>query len=398
MIVVLVGGTSSPGGQKQPAGLSLTAVTVPLHIEFNRPFVDLDCKRADGSLRKARFWVDTGGGGFILTEPLAKELGVKMGQAFTEGGETMAQAEPPEVSIGGMPLDLNGARSFVAVGSKTMMPGVNAEGLFPGHILMRYHVIFDYPGGKFTLARPGSQKPRGVPLPSPVSKTSGFPRIELTIGGESFGFLLDTGASYTMISQELLSSWADQHKDWKPAIGAVGAANMGLGQVEAKGLQLRVAEAQLATFAVGGFAAISRPKGTFESYMSRMMTSPIIGAIGGNLLSSFRVEIDYEKGVTYLEKKASINSRDTDMVGLTLQAKADGSYWIVAVSSQNSKAVVDAIQAGDKLIRVEKFDVFKQAMAKVIDSLRGKVSEKRSLVLERDGKPFTVVAPVVRIL
>lgn len=385
-------------GKAQRQAPAKDSATVPLHVVFNRPFIDLEFKRPDGSARRARFWVDTGGGGFIMAEPLAKELGVKLGQVFTEGGEKMASAEPPETSLGGMPIDLKGARCFVSIGQKTIMQGVDAEGLFPGHILMRYHVVFDYPDRKFTLAKPGAFKPRGVQIPSPIGKQTGFPRIEMTIGGETFGFLLDTGASYTMISEDLLAKWSEGHKDWKRATGAVGAANMGLGQMEAKGLQLRVAEAKLATFPVGGFAAIARPKGTFETYMSRMMSAPIIGAIGGNVLAAFRVEIDYASGMTYLEKKGAINAFDTDMVGLTLVAKADGSYVVVAVSSQNSKEALDSINPGDRLLKVNKLEVTGQPMAQVIDSLRGKPGDRRALVLERDGKPFTVVAPVVRIL
>lgn len=382
--------TQKPSSQKELA-------TVPLYVEFNRPFVDLEFTRPDGGIRKARFWVDTGGGGFILTEPLAKELNLKLGEVFSEEGEKMARIDSPQTSLGGMALDLKDARAFVMIGAKNIMPGVNAEGLFPGHILRRYHVIFDYPGRKFTLAKPGVLKPRGVQLSSPIGRT-GFPRIEATIGGETFGFLLDTGASFTMISQELLNKWANQHTDWQRVTGAVGAANMGLGNMEARGLQLRIPDFQLATFKLEGIGAISRPKGTFENYMTQMMTSPIVGAIGGNVLNAFRIEIDYASGVTYLEKKASPNKYDADMVGLTIRAQPDGSYLVVAVSSRNPKAVIDAVQPKDKLIKVDRLEVTGAPLAKVIDSLRGKLEEKRTLVLERDGKSFTVVAPVVRIL
>jgi hypothetical protein len=50
--------------------------TVPMFLEDKRVFVELTFRRSDGSPRKARAWVDTGGGWFAITEPLAKELGV----------------------------------------------------------------------------------------------------------------------------------------------------------------------------------------------------------------------------------------------------------------------------------------------------------------------------------
>ncbi len=374
------------------------SVTVPLLIEFNRPFVDIEFTRPDGSPRKARFWVDTGGGGFILCESLANDLNLKWGQVFNEDGAKMAVIKPPPASLGGMPLNLEGARSFVSLGTKTIVPGVNAEGLLPGHILKRYHVIFDYPGRKFTLAKANTVKSRGIRIPSPVNQQSGFPRIEAQIGGETYGFLLDTGASFTMISQELLEHWASKNPAWQKTTGAYGAANMGLGQMEAKALMLRIPELQLANFQLPGIAAISRPKGTFESYMSKMMTAPIKGAIGGNLLSAFRIEIDYANGVTYLEKKATPNKNDMDLAGLTLRPQSDGTYVIAGVSQQYNKEILEAIHSGDRLIKVDKLEVKDAPLVKVIDALRGKPNEKRALVFERDGKQFTVAAPVLRIL
>ena len=374
------------------------SATVPLLIEFNRPFVDLEFTRPDGSLRKARFWVDTGGGGFILCESLANDLNLKWGEVFNEDGFKGAVIKPPPATIGGMPLNLEGAKSFVSLGMKTMMPGMSAEGLLPGHILKRYHVIFDYPGRKFTLAKPGSVKPRGIRIPSPVNQQSGFPRIEAQIGGETYGFLLDTGASFTMISQELLEQWAGKNPAWQKTTGAYGAANMGLGAMEAKALMLKIPEFQLANFQLPGIAAISRPKGTFETYMSRMMTAPIKGAIGGNLLSAFRIEIDYANGATYLEKKARLDKNDLDMVGLTLRAQTDGTYVVFGVSRQYNEEILKAIHSGDTLIKVDKLEVKDAPLVKVIDSLRGKLNEKRLLVFERDGKQFRVTAPVLRIL
>jgi predicted aspartyl protease len=239
---VLVAATALGGGQaalpyhnQHASSLpDQQGVTVPLYVELNRPFIDLEFKKADGSSRTARFWVDTGGGGFIICEPLARDLDLKFGPEGSEGGRRFAATTPPKVTLGGMPLDLEGARAAIALGEKTIDAGVSAEGLMPGHVLKRYHVVFDYPGKQFTLAIPGSLKPRGTRLDSPVQRQNGFPRIEAQIDGQNYGFLLDTGASFTMISQEVLNQWSGKHADWKRTVGAVGAANMGIGGMEAR--------------------------------------------------------------------------------------------------------------------------------------------------------------------
>jgi len=372
-------------------------VTVPLFIELNRPFIDLEFKRPNGSSRMARFWVDTGGGAFIICEPLARELDLKFGAEMSEQGQRFAATTPPKVTLGGMPLDLEGARAIIALGEKTIEAGVRAEGMFPGHVLKRYHVVFDYPGKLFTLSAPGGAKPRGSRLDSPVHPRSGFPRIEAQIDGQNYGFLLDTGASFTMISQEVLNQWSGRHPDWPRTLGAVGAANMGLGRMEAGATMMRIPQVKLADFKLPSITAVSRPNGTFERWMSPMMTSPIIGAIGGNVLRLFRVEIDYANGTTYLERRGAPDDA-LDIVGLTLRAQRDGTYLISGVSKENAAEVIEGIREGDKLVRVDKLDVFGAELADVVNALRGAPKQVHILVLERDGRQFILRAPTVRIM
>src|SRR5678815_3668594 len=118
-------------------------VTVPLLVEGNRPFVDVTLKRADGSWRTARFLVDSGGGGFLLVEPLARDLGLEWGETTSEEGAEFAHTTvEPEAFVGEMPLELDGDRVAVLIGRDNMLPPAapgHAEGLFPGHVLARYH-------------------------------------------------------------------------------------------------------------------------------------------------------------------------------------------------------------------------------------------------------------------
>ena len=377
--------------------LTNTSATVPLYIENNRPFIDLEFTRPDKSIRKARFWVDTGGGGFIMVEPLARDLGLRFGPVVSEGGSQFATTDVPVARIGSMELNLEGARTMVAIGQSSMMPGVPAEGLLPGHVLMRYHIVFDYPGSRFTISKSGTVKPRGSALPSPINQRSGFPRIEAKIGQQSYGFLLDTGASFTMVSQDMLDKWGTEHPDWPRVKGAVGAANMGIGAMEADGTMMRVPRFEISTFQLTGAAVVSRPTGTFERYMSQMMTAPIIGAIGGNILKAFRVEIDYVNGAAYLDGKARPDANDLDVVGITLLPQRDGTYSIAGISEQSNQALQVA-RRGDRLINVGTLKVTGAPIALVIDSLRGKPGETRVLLLERDGKQFEVRAPIIRVL
>jgi hypothetical protein len=84
-----------------PANETPNQVTVPLIVEGNRPYIELNFYRSDGSKRSARFLVDSGGGGFLLSEPLARDLGLTWGEVSQEEGEKFATTQSvPRVSVG----------------------------------------------------------------------------------------------------------------------------------------------------------------------------------------------------------------------------------------------------------------------------------------------------------
>src|SRR5262245_45269187 len=106
------GGTASkPTPPPAPSPAKTDQATVPLHIVGNRPLVDLTFHKPDGTTRTARFLVDSGGGGFLIVEPLAKELGLPTGETQSEEGETFARVTSKvEVSIDHVTLDLDPER------------------------------------------------------------------------------------------------------------------------------------------------------------------------------------------------------------------------------------------------------------------------------------------------
>jgi predicted aspartyl protease len=275
--------------------------TVPLLVEKNRPYVELTFRRPDGSKRTARFLVDSGGGGFSLTEPLARDLGLKWGPTMHEEGKAFALiTDTVQPYLGDFPLGLNPQRVGVVLGVESILPKDVApphEGLLPGHVLAKYHVVFDYPNGKFTIAKPNVLKPKGEALAMPVHPNSGFPRTEIEIDGQTYGFLIDTGASFTIVSEVLLKSLGAAHPDWSRHPGAFGEA------ATLRGATLEtmfVPKGRWGAKQLSEFGIVSQREGTFERNMSRMMSSPIVGSLAGNVLKRFRVELDYPNAKLYL--------------------------------------------------------------------------------------------------
>jgi predicted aspartyl protease len=289
-----------------PAAMAQRApeqVTVPLLVQVNRPYIEVTFTRPNGTTRKAQMLLDTGGGGFLMTDSLARDLGLSWGERSREEGHEMAGVSTaPTVTVGDFPLRLDPKRVFVVFGSANIMPvvsGGHAEGIIPGHVLSQYHVVFDYPAGKFILAQAGILTPQGTAHAMPLGRNSGFPRTEIIVDGKTYGMLLDTGASFTMVSADLLKALGDAHSDWKRYPGAFGdAKTLGGSTLETMFIPHVTWMGEELTDA----GVTSQRKGVFETYMSGMMAQPIMGSLAGNVLKGFRVELDYPNQKLYLSR------------------------------------------------------------------------------------------------
>jgi predicted aspartyl protease len=282
---------------------TVAQATVPLIVEGNRPFIELTFRKPDGSVRKARFLIDTGGGGFLITEPLAHDLGLTWGPEIHEEGSKFAVVvSAPEVSVGDFRLDLNPKRTLVLIGASSSLPSTapgHADGTIPGHVLAQYDIVFDYPGAMFTIARPSTLTHRGMELQMPVSKRSGFPRTEVVVDDTTYGLMIDTGASNTMVSEVALKAWGGSHPDWPRYPGAYGDAAMLGGQALET---LFLPGAEWGSIHLEKFGVVSQHAGVFERYMSGMMAAPIIGSLAGNVLKSYRIELDYPDQRLYVSE------------------------------------------------------------------------------------------------
>jgi hypothetical protein len=302
-VVAAVGLTSTVFATAQPQA---DRATVPLVVEGNRPFVDLTFQRKDGSTRTARVLIDSGGGDFLFTEALARDLGLTWNTPTLEDGSRVAEITTvPPVSIGAFPLRVNPQRLSAVIGEDTVLPKQapgHADAILPGHVLAQYHVVFDYPGATFTIARAGVLTPTGEAIAMPVGRGSGFPRTEIEVAGERYGLLLDTGASFTMVSATLLASWRAAHPEWPWQAGAAGeAATLGGATIET----LSLPGGRWGTLDLPAFGVVSRRAGVFERSMSAMMGAPIVGSLAGNVLKRFRIELDYPNQRLYLSVRPS---------------------------------------------------------------------------------------------
>jgi hypothetical protein len=236
----------------------------------------------------------------------------------------------------------------------------------------------------------------GQKLACPYVASSGHPRVELAIDGVTYGFLLDTGSKVTLARADMLLKWAHAHPEWPKSTGAVGMANEAKAS-DTGALLLRVPALQIGERSVTNAVIVSRPDETF-SYTSYETPAPIIGALGGNVLSGFRVEIDYPEQLLFLDPQGRVKAHDFDTVGLVLDTNSAGQLIVSAVSPSASQVTRQNVLIGDVIVAISGSRKAPQTLTDGAEALSGSVGEHRQMRILRSGKSMTVTVVVTRIL
>ena len=377
--------------------VALRSATTRMEVRDNRAFIPLQVTGTNGKKKTVLFWVDSGGDSVFLGGPLADELGLqRAGESFQAmGGRPAHRVSKPMLSIAGMNIDLQQVPVSASESSfRNLFAGVEAEGFLPAAVLKLYDVVFDYPARSFTLAYSGSLVHHGVPIPMSVKRETGLPRIEVVIAGQTYGFMLDTGAAYAGISLAMMNKWIIEHPSWAHSVGAVGFANMVGKQYDlTKGL-LRIPEVRWGPILIRNVGFMSQPAGVYETIDSADMTAPIIGVLAGNVLRHFRLDLDYPADIAYISPADTVNAADLDCVGLIVQITEAGSVVISGVAQRNASPEVNGIQAGDILLRIDGHSVTGATRATVLNYLSGTVGEARHLTIRRGLQELSVSASV----
>jgi hypothetical protein len=363
--------------------------------------VDAEIQRKDGSWRKALLWIDTGNPNFFMNEALARDLGIDL----PASGGNADMPPPAGVRIGGMPLNFQGVRPKVTSEPKWLFSVMHNDANLPSTVLKQYQVVFDYPRLLLTIAEPGTLEHRGERAPASINPKTGIVQIDAVIDEDSLSFALDNGASYSFVDEDVLARLHKRHPGLPRITSVVGCANMWgwWPPQEQTPAVMRLPEIQWGPVRLNGVGIVGVstlfPDGpALGAWYSQKTARPVNGFLGPNAFKAFRVEIDYASGAVYFEKGAEFDSHDMDLVGLTLRPEADGGYQVIVVAMKDGKTAVEGVEPGDKLLQVGDLKVAGATMGTVVDALRGKPGDVRTIVLERNGKQFKIVAKVERFL
>lgn len=370
-------------------------ISAPFILDHNRVFVGLELVKPDGGIRPVRAFVDMGDQHFAVTESVAKEL-----QLARPGNTDL------RVRIGGKPLIFDGDKTtaYGTPGDSIMGGGeAHVEANFPATILMNYDVVFDYKARTMTLAAPGSIQHEGIRIPCRVNPQTGLVSVNIEVGARPYAVTIDNGSAYTWIAKTVVQKWVDSNPGWLVGTGAIGNANMNGSQEEAEALLARVPELnvgalKLENVGLAGYAMQLKPgnQDIFDWY-SKKAPEKVAGFVGGNVLKSFRIEIDYAHHQTYWSQQSPIDAADMNQVPLTIRPDADGSYTVIGVFTRKGKKQVEGVEPGDKLLRVDTLTTHGATFGTVLDALHGAPGAARTLVVERAGKQLTLICHVLRI-
>ncbi|MBN2780415.1 MAG: hypothetical protein JXR21_00445 [Candidatus Marinimicrobia bacterium] len=369
--------------------------------------VDAEMQRKDGTWRSVRLWIDSGSPEFFISESLARDLGIDLtaaeDPAFNRANLNIA--DTLGVRIGGMDLDFRGVESMVRFQPYWLFSTMHTDGNLPSTVLQKYHIIFDYPKRRLTVAAPGCMRPRGTASPASIDPGTGIVQLDAVIAGDSFSFALDMGASYSFITEEILVRLSDEHPEIPTITGTLGCANMWGWWPPREQLftlvrlpEIQCGNVSLKNPGIVGFPDFSANGPTLGEWYSQKTARPVDGFLGPNVLMPYRVEIDYANSTVYFKKGTGPRNPEMDLVGISLRQLPDLSYQVVGVVSKSGELSVEGLESGDIIVSINGCQTKGKTMGSVVDMLRGKVGDQKLLRIERDGQGFEVVAVVKRFL
>jgi hypothetical protein len=386
-----------PSGGGDPA--SSRIVSVPLIVDHGRLLVDGEIRLPDGSWRSLRLWIDSGTGDFIVSDDLASALGSSLSRRG--GGPFLA------LRVGGVDLDLSGVRSASANSPSWLFRATGADANLPATILMKYRATFDFPDRTLSLEPGGNPVPQHAPLPFRVNPHSGIGAVGVRLGGTDLELAIDLGASYSFIDADAVRVVMEGHPEWPRMTGSAGDANMWgwFFPREEAWCVVRPDEFQIEDGGSGGtivegaaFVALPRESmGGLGSWYSQKTALPVAGFLGPNAFSAFRLVIDWPEERIFLERTGEFAKHDLDTVGIALRPELDGGYSVVAVARRGGQPLVEGLVAGDRLVAVDGSPLAGLTMGGAAALFAGKPGTRHSILAERGGERFVVIAEARRL-
>lgn len=279
-------------------------VSIPVKVENNRFFVNLNAKGV-----AAELLVDSGGRTGIYPDFLwywkNEDHPYKFGQLSV----------PSDIEKKEIPLDQENYGYFRVLGTEdeiTMIRKVLHDGIL-GHLwLGKRSWIFDYKKKTLTMISKMT-KPDGVKVDLFFKGENFFyPRITVKIDEDDLQMLLDTGGTSflsteamqtldvrdpfqgsSFIRESIYEKWRKAHPNWRVIESGDRMGNQPM---------IEVPNVIIAGTKIGPVWFARRSNSAYDDMMAQLMDCKCAGAIGGNILSKFKLTLDYQKKTAWLKR------------------------------------------------------------------------------------------------
>lgn len=372
-------------------------VTVPAAIDHNRVIINAELQLANGSTETIRACVDTGSPELSMSRRVATLLNLPV----TCGDQECSSPAPKQITVGDMVIPLSEVKVAKIPlrpvnAAAVLAPGMPAEITLPSSVLRNYDVLIDFAQHRFSVGAPGTIHFRGSSEKVTVTD-GGLIQVPGQIEKKKYNLALDLGSPISFLSDELFEKLAAAHPDWPRMIGGVGPANVWGANAEAKWPVMRVDRVQFGPLFLTDVPVVAASKSTTDGFEKQRGT-PIAGVLGSEMISNYRVGLDYAGSTVYFDIAKMSRFPDFDVVGLVLRPEDDGRYTILSVVEFEGKPSVPGVEAGDHLEAVDGIPVHGSTMGQVWAMLGGTPGQERRLTVERAGKELVVPAKVQHFL
>lgn len=268
------------------------STTVPVRLHQNRPFIEV---RVNGKDEVQQFVLDTGSGISVISEETAERLGINVvtrgGFAQGIGGDgkfEIVYGFVDEIRIGGVEI-----RNVPVYIRRFHHEDVRIDGYIGLSLVSKYITTIDYGAMTFSLEKPNdssaaaAENPAaGVTLPLRLT-SSGFLSGEVKLNGveRPLNFILDTGASITVISKRLSQHAVVSEMVTGDTMRVIGSAGVTHGVSE-----FVIPEVSFGPLAEKELRAIALDLNLINDSAGFDQA----GILGGNFLNKYRITFDFK--------------------------------------------------------------------------------------------------------
>jgi len=368
------------------SGIPAAPVTIP--AQLNQRHILLPVRVNGGE--PVTFILDTGAGMTVLDKSYAQSLGIatkgRMQAAAAGGGVPLELAGGVTLQLG----DLTHVTESVGVldlGTIRRSFNVTLGGILGYDVLAQYATTLDYTTPSVTFSDPERAAASADSIPFEVSNS--FIQVRGKVNDDrEILFLLDTGAGFTILPKAVAEALPGQRLRGNQAMGAEGGR---LPMTMVRVPRLTIGSHTLTDLVCAYSEADAGQLGGALGLLAREG----MGLLGGDVLSRFRVTINYHRRTLDLQPNTPASAvRTDDWVQVGLQCIHDETGYLVRGVLSPSPAERAGIQVGDRVIRIDGQEIAGLKPDEVSARLRGREGSTVELVIERNGTRLTI--PVTR--